>query len=53
MEAGHVPAPLGPSVCLCLPAVCSAQAGLVESASFDRALVGSGGTVVATVRVVR
>ena len=43
LEAGHVPAPLGQSVCLCLPTVCSAQAGLVESASFDQALIGSGG----------
>ena len=49
MEAGHIPASLGPSVGVCLPSVCSAQAGLVESTSF----VGSGGTVVATERVVR
>ena len=53
MEAGRVPAPLGPSVSLCLPTVCSAQAGLIESACFDWALVGSGDTVVAIERVVR
>ena len=52
LEAECVPAPLGPSVYLCLPAVCSAQAGLAESASFDRALVGSGDPIVATERVV-
>ena len=45
-------APLGSSVYLCLPTVCSAQAGLVESASLDRALVGSGGAVVSAERVV-
>ena len=44
---------MGVSVSLCLPAVCSAQAGFVESASFDRALVGSSGAVVVTERVVR
>ena len=47
MEAGLVPASLGPSLGLCLPSMCSALADLVESASFDRALVGSGGTVAA------
>ena len=31
LEAGCIPAPLGQSVCLCLPTICSAQAGLVES----------------------
>ena len=51
MEAGLVSAPLGPSVCLCLPTVCSAQAGLVES-SFDRALVGPDDAIVASERVV-
>ena len=45
-------ASLGPSLGLCLPYVCSAQPGLVESVSFDRALIGSGGAVVATERVV-
>ena len=53
LKAELVPTRLGPSVCLCLPTVCSAQAGLVESASFDWALIGSGGTIVATERVVR
>ena len=48
MEAGRIPTPLGPFVSLCLPTICSVQAGLVESASFDRDLVGSGGTIVAT-----
>ena len=43
LETECVPAPLGPSVYLCLPAVWSAQAGLVESASFNRTLVGSRG----------
>ena len=32
--------------------VCSAQAGLVESASFDQAFIGCGAVVVATERVV-
>ena len=35
-------------LCLYLPAVCPAQADLIKSAFFDRALVGSGGTVVTT-----
>ena len=48
-----VPTPLGQSVGLCLATVCSAQAGLVENASFVGAVIGSGGTVVATERVVR
>ena len=53
MEAGRVPTPLGPSVSLCLPSVCSAaQAGVVESSSFDHALVSSGGAVVVPERVV-
>ena len=53
VEAGRVSAPLVTSVCLYLPTICSALAGLVECASFDCALVGSGGAVVATERVVR
>ena len=52
LEAGRIPASLGPSVGLCLPTVCSAQAGLFES-SFDWAPVGSGGAIVATEEVVR
>ena len=50
MEAGCAPTPLGPSVSLCLPSFFSAQAGVVESSAFDRALVGSGGAVVARER---
>ena len=46
LEAGRVPAPVGPSVYLCLPTVFAAQAGFVESSSFDLALVSSGGSVV-------
>ena len=43
---------MGPSACLCLPAICFAQAGFVKSASFDRTLAGSDGAVVAKERVV-
>ena len=52
MEAGRVLTSWRLSVSLCLPSVCSAQAGVVESSSFDRALVGSGGTIVASERMV-
>ena len=52
VEAGHRSTPLGLSLSLCLLAVCSALAGIVESVDFDRAFVGSGGSIVATERVV-
>ena len=52
MGAGHVPAPLGPSVSPCLPSVCSAQAD-VESSALDQVLIGSGDPVVAPEGVVR
>ena len=52
LEAERIPASLGPPTGLCLPTVGSAQTGLVERASFNQALVGSGGAVVATERVV-
>ena len=53
VEAGCVSTSLRPSLGLCLPSICTASTVTVESASFDRPLVGSGGAVVATERVVR
>ena len=47
VEAWHIPTPLGPIICLCLPSVCSPQAGVVESFAFNRTVVGSGGAIVA------
>ena len=53
LVAGRFPTPLGPSVSLSLPTICSAQVGIVKSSSFDRALIVSGDAVVATAGVVR
>ena len=52
VEARHVPTPLGPSIGLCLPSICSAQAGVVDSFAFNRTLIGSGVAVVAPQGVV-
>ena len=53
LETGCLSTPLGPSLSLRLPAVCSSSTSIVKSAAFDRALVSSGGSVVATERVLR
>ena len=52
MEAGCLSTPLGPSVSLCLPAVCASQAGSLPSSSCDRPLFSSSGSAVATEGVV-
>ena len=47
LEAGCIPASMGPSVCLCLPTICSTQAGSVQGSHLDWLLVDSGGFTVA------
>ena len=53
VETWHVTIPWGHSISLCLPSVFSAQAILVESSTFDRTHIGSGGAILAPQGVVR
>ena len=52
LEAGRFPTPLGPPVGLHLSTLCSSYADIIESSAFDRVLVDSGGSILATETVV-